>query len=311
MKSLKILFLCGFLALIMCKKDSPTEPTVNVPLPKMVYIPAGEFWMGNNFNEGDSNEIPVHTVYLDAYYIGKYEVTNEQYCQFLNEMGKHAEGDTTWLDMNTSVEFYPIELSGGIYKPKPGRAEHPVCWVTWYGARAYCTWLTNKTVYTYRLPTEAEWEKAARGTDQRRYPWGGHSANFLDDIDGSYANYYHSGDPYETGDEPKTTPVGYYDGSTHGSFVTHDNSSPYGAYDMAGNIDEWCYDWASLDYYQECYNQGIVTNPTGPLTDSHSRVLRGGSWLDNTYTVRSADRFAYRPNRTNSLTGFRCVREIK
>jgi len=266
---------------------------------EMVFVPAGEFQMGDNFNEGYSEELPVHTVYLDAYYIGKYMVTNEQYCLFLNEMGNQSEGGSTWLDINSPNCL--IEEIGGIYSPKTGRADHPVVEVSWIGARAYCNWLTSKTGQTYRMPTEAEWEKAARGTDQRRYPWGGN-------IDGSYANYGDSGDPYETGSYPWTTPVGYYDGTTHGSFVTHDNASLYGAYDMAGNVYDWCSDWYSSSYYQECYNYGTVTNPIGASSGSF-RVVRGGAWHSPANYLRCARRNGTYSNDTAQTIGFRCVRE--
>jgi len=265
-------------------------------LPEMVFVPAGEFQMGDNFREGSPNELPVHTVYLDAYYIGKYEVTNEQFCAFLNEMGKHSEGDTTWLDINSSSCL--IVYSGVDYSPKPDKEYHPVVEVSWYGARAYCTWLTNKTGHTYRLPTEAEWEKAARGTNQRRYAWG-------DSIDGSYANYIDSGDPYDNG----TTPVGYYNGRKYDSFDTHRNSSPYGAYDMAGNAWEWCHDWYSSNYYAN----SPPNNPVGPSTGSN-RVVRGGGWASHSgypfpAFLRSAGRSYYYPDGTESSIGFRCLRE--
>ena len=258
-------------------------------------VPAGEFKMGDNFNEGDSSEKPVHTVYLDAYYIGKYEVTNEQYCQFLNEKGNQTEGGgSTWLEISSS--YCLIEYSEGEYKPKSGKADHPVVEVNWYGARAYCNWLSEKTGKTYRLPTEAEWEKAARGTDQKRYPWG-------NSIDGSYANYYNSGVPNDNG----STPVGYYDGTKHGIFSTKDNKSPYGAYDMAGNVWEWCSDWYRNNYYAS----SPLSNPSGPSSGTY-RVIRGGSWSDSMYHLRSAYRGSTAsifPGARDYHLGFRCVRE--
>jgi len=298
------------LAMNIFNSDIYAQNTVNDGYGDYVLVPAGEFQMGDNFNDGSSYERPVHTVYLDVYYIGKYDVTNGKYCQFLNEIGNQSEGGSTWLEIYDS--YCLIKESGGIYSPKSGKANHPVIEVNWYGARAYCTWLTNKTGYTYRLPTEAEWEKAARGDaqlnhtlgHQRRYPWG-------DDIDSSYANYLYSGDPYETGSWPLTTPVGYYDGSTHGSFSTHDNASPYGAYDMAGNVGVWCHDWYGSGYYQECYNQGTVTNPLGPSTGV-ARVFRGGDWESRAYGLRSAyRRISHYPSHPSSHAGFRCLREAE
>ncbi|KPK96162.1 hypothetical protein AMJ80_01530 [bacterium SM23_31] len=287
---------------------------INDDYGEYMLVPAGEFQMGDNFNEGepwDADELPVHTVYLDSFYIGKYAVTNAQFCQFLNEEGNKTEGGVTWLDINSS--YCLIEYIGGAYVPKSSKADHPVVMVSWYGARAYCTWLSAKTGQTYRLPTEAEWEKAARGTyehnlnnpelgHQRRYPWG-------DNLDGSYTNYNGSGDPYETDRWPQTTPVGYYNGSTHGSFQTNDNSSPYGAYDMSGNVWEWCSDWYSNTYYQECYDIGIVSNPTGPLTGA-VRVVRGGGWDEPYRNIRSVERASTSPKSRIYLTGFRCVRVL-
>ena len=119
---------------------------------------------------------------------------------------------------------------------RPNSDDYPLLGVNWDSAAAYCNWLSAKTGKKYRLPTEAEWEKAARGTDQRRYPWG-------NNIDRSYANYV-GAQPFDTG-----RPAGFYDGSKRGDLQTHSNASPYGAFDMAGNVMEWCSDWYSRDYY--------------------------------------------------------------
>lgn len=279
---------------------------IDINIPEIVFVSAGEFNMGDNFNEGRWGETPVHKVYLNAYYIGKYEVTNGQFCAFLNEMGNQSNPgipQEPWLDINDSDCL--IEEIGGVYSSKSGKANHPVVLVSWYGARAYCKWLTDKTGHTYRLPTEAEWEKAARGDTQlnqalghqRRYPWG-------DNIDCSYANYYNSGDPFETGNDLKTTPVGYYDGSIQGSFSTNDNSSPYGAYDMAGNVCEWCYDLYSEDYYSiSPYN-----NPTGPYSGYNFCVIRGGSWISYPIFLGSAVRNGSTMYYAQSYIGFRCAR---
>ena len=139
----------------------------------MVRIPAGEFMMGSN--DGDNDEKPIHKVYLDAYYIDIYEVTNAQFSRFLNEKGNQKEGGVTWL--NIGIEYCLIEYKNGKYQPKSGYANHPVIEVSWYGARAYAEWIGK------RLPTEAEWEKAARGgLVGKKYPWG-------DSIDSSKVNY--------------------------------------------------------------------------------------------------------------------------
>lgn len=274
---------------------------VNDGYGEYVLVPAGSFEMGDNFSEGSSIERPVHTVTLDAYYIGKYEVTNTQFAVFLNDRGAHSGGGNIWYDINDSDAR--ISLSSGTYSADNGFEDHPVVEVTWYGATEYTVWLSEKTGKTYRLPTEAEWEKAARGDasansalgHQRRYPWG-------DDIDGNYANYNQNKPPGYS----RTSPVGYYNGSIYGSFQTKDNSSPYGAYDMAGNVWEWVRDWYSSGYYSSF----PAANPTGPASGS-SRVQRGGSWdISFINFLRSASRILSSfPNLSDKAMGFRCVRD--
>ena len=175
----------------------------------------------------------------------------------------------------------------------PGDNDHyPVLGVNWDGATAYCNWLSAKTGRKYRLPTEAEWEKAARGTDQRKFPWG-------NEIDKSFANYVGS-QPYDTGQW-----VGYYDGSKHGDFQTHNGASPYGAHDMAGNVMEWCQDWYSRDYYAFSPKK----NPKGPETGAY-RVVRGGTFFMESQDQRTYLRSASWPSlQSHRMTGFRPARD--
>jgi formylglycine-generating enzyme required for sulfatase activity len=164
--------------------------------------------------------------------------------------------------------------------------------VNWDSAVAYCRWLSAKTSKTYRLPTEAEFEKAARGTDQRRYPWG-------NEIDHSYANFV-GASAFDTGQL-----VGYYDGSKRGDLQTHNNASPYGAFDLAGNVMEWCSDWYGREYY------GISPrkNPQGPATGAY-RVLRGGTFFEEPFDLRASARSAAWPSfQSHRMIGFRPVRE--
>jgi formylglycine-generating enzyme required for sulfatase activity len=164
--------------------------------------------------------------------------------------------------------------------------------VNWDSASAYCNWLSAKTGKKYRLPTEAEWEKAARGTDQRRFPWG-------NSIDRSYANYV-GAQPFDTG-----RLVGFYDGSKRGDFQTHSNASPYGAFDMAGNVMEWCSDWYSRDYYASSPKK----NPKGPAEGAY-RVLRGGTFFLDAGDLRSYGRTAAWPSfQAHRMVGFRVARE--
>jgi len=257
----------------------------------MVLIPAGEFQMGDNFNEGSDDERPVHTVYLNAFYIDQYEVTNAQYANFLNAYGKNVDAaGHELLDINSS--YCLIEKVGNTYKPRSGYENHPVVEVSWYGAAAYAQF------YGKRLPTEAEWEKAARGgLKGKRYPWG-------DDISHDDANYSLTGGKDQWNG---TSPVG--------SFAPNG----YGLYDMAGNVWELCADEYNSDYY----SRSPRDNPKGSGTAItfknndftyvwviHRRVLRGGSWRDFPFFLRCANRDDSIPTNTRYFGGgFRCVQD--
>ena len=255
------------------------------PLPSstegMVLIPAGEFQMGSN--SGASNEKPVHSVYIDAFYMDKYEVTNAQYAAFLNAKGKHIEGDKTWL--NIGAFHAHIEYVAGVYRAKGGYENHPVTYVSWYGAMAYSKWKGK------RLPTEAEWEKAARGNlAGQKYPWG-------NTIDSSRANYnHHIGD---------TTAVGKY------------TANGYGLYDMCGNVWEWCLDEYDSGFYGVSPSQNPLSgaNSIRWILDNYTgvesfRVLRSGSWFFAGPFVRVANRGRNTPSYTDGFIGFRCARAV-
>lgn len=264
-------------ALIAATTSSPTLTPMPIGMRladvdgmTQVFVSAGEFTMGSE--DGDSNEAPVHTVYLDAYWIDQTEVTNAQFAAFLNANGNQSEGGVTWLAIGSS--YASIVESGGRFQPEAGYDDHPVVAVSWYGATAYCAWAGR------RLPTEAEWEKAARGTDARTYPWG-------EGINCDRANYGRC-----VGDGGAI--VGRYPAG----------ASPYGALDMAGNVREWVADWYDRDYYQDSLTQ----NPQGPDTGQY-KVLRGGSWFDVGYSVRATERHSNQPGNRNFYIGFRCAQE--
>jgi formylglycine-generating enzyme required for sulfatase activity len=234
----------------------------------MVYVPAGEFLMGNDTAGGD--ESPGHLVYLDAFWIYKHEVTNEEFAIFLNEMGNQTEGKVNWFDAE-DVEAR-IHKNEQLWEPDMYYKDHPVTEVSWYGASAYCEWAGG------RLPTEAEWEKAARGDDGRTYPWGNESyACYL-------AQYY--GCPLDT------VPVGSFQGG----------ASPYGALDMGGNVWEWVADWYDENYY----DISVYENPLGP-NDGIYRVLRGGSFANFGGYMRTSHRYKGDPSSTEHINGFRCL----
>jgi formylglycine-generating enzyme required for sulfatase activity len=236
--------------------------------PELIHIPAGEFLMGSDpkkDKDARDNEKPQHTLHLSDYHIAKTPVTNAQYLPFVQ-----------------AIYRQPMHWEAG--QPPPGKENHPVVNVSWHDAMAYCRWLAEATGKAYRLPSEAEWEKAARGTDGRIWPWG-------NEWDPRRCNSSEGG-PRET------TPVGQY---------SPEGDSPYGCVDMEGNVWEWCttrvgkrypYD-VSEDEWSEEYLQG-----------SAARVLRGGSWFVYRNSARCAVRGGVNPGSRSYDLGFRLVSPI-
>ncbi len=252
------------------------------PSPEMVFINGGTFQMGSN--DGDSGEQPVHRVTVSDFYIGKYEVTNEEYCYFLNDYGSDkvksgAYSGESMINFSGSwkAEKCRIIQRGANYSVESGYSKYPVIYVTWYGANEYCQWLSRKTGKTYRLPTEAEWEYAAGGGSIHQKYAGTDSENSLS----SYAWY-------DDNSGSKTHKVG--------------TKSPnkFGLYDMAGNVWEWCNDWYDSDYYDSSPSR----NPKGPSSGS-VRVFRGGSWLNFASDCRVAIRIYDFPTFSSYNIGFR------
>lgn len=248
-----------------------------------VYIPAGPFSMGITAENAllecqkvrsdckldyfRSNE-PPHTENLDAFWIDQTEITNAMFAEFLNQQGNKLEGDLNSYNsqLGSSGRVYSI---GDLWRAEAGYENHPVVEVTWHGASAYCSWVNR------RLPTEAEWEKAARGEDGRSYPWGNERPT------SDLLNYIRSdvGEPSEAGDYPRGV-------------------SPYGVLDMAGNVSEWVNDW-----YNAYPGNSVNNSSYGTVI----KVIRGGSWASNNFNIFSFVRGAWNPSDTLDFVGFRCA----
>jgi formylglycine-generating enzyme required for sulfatase activity len=289
-----------------------------------ILIPGDEFEMGDHIGFVDpkhpSDEFPLHKVKLDSFFMSKYEITNKEYLDFLNSSYKAGEievrnnniyakgGNDIYCFTNKVASYYSIDFTGSEFKIVDFRANHPMVGVLWFGTAAYCNWLSRQsflqecyniktwvcdfTKNGYRLPTEAEWEFAARGGHKNpyfNYEWG-------NDQTKNKANWPESKDPYEgtlEADFPFTTPVGFYDGklklksdynwpSSMINYQTGDGSNSYGLFDMAGNVWEFVNDWYGQKYYEE----SPYLNPKGPdssfkMPDGKAyRGMRGGNWYN-------------------------------
>lgn len=236
---------------------------VNTPFPlELVHVPAGEFLMGtdpgkDNFAQPD--ELPQHSVHLSAFYISKYEITNMQYAVYAC-------------------------ANNIVFETPAGQDDFPKVFLSWHEAVVFCEWLGHVMDRNVHLPTEAEWEKAARGSAGRLYPWG-------DQWDRTALNSNDHG-VGEMTPVNKHSPIG---------------DSPYGVADLAGNVWEWTADWYGTTAYEDHFKSGLlVENPTGPSTGTH-RVLRGGSYYFRQGGTRAAKRFKYIPASRCYDIGFRVV----
>jgi formylglycine-generating enzyme required for sulfatase activity len=254
----------------------PEVTSTPLPIePELIHIPAGEFLMGSDPGKDEdamAREQPQHRLYLPEYYIARTPVTNAQYAAFVEATG-HRKPDH-WEDR----------------KPPGDKADHPVVNVTWHDAMAYCCWLTETTGRTYRLPSEAEWEKAARGTDGRIYPWGDEPP------DESRCNFGRNA--------AATTPVGMY---------SPQGDSPYGCVDMAGNVWEWALSLWGKGMWEPDFKYPY--KPADGREDLEAgndilRALRGGSWYDNQDNARCAFRYGVIPGSGSSDLGYRLVSPI-
>jgi sulfatase modifying factor 1 len=309
----------------ICAEDIPGQSGA------MVLIPGGGFVMGDVRNEGHHDEQPAHWVWVSDFYMGDCEVTNAEYVLALNwaldrsnVVAVGADGvvyqdgaaGAAYCDTVLSSVYSRITWDGYAFAVELDYANHPVVCVSWHGAAAYANWLSvqeNRTpcydentwecdfsANGYRLPTEAEWEKAARGGSVGgRFSWGGdgtiqhalanYDSNANDWYDTSPTRGYHPA--FSGGSYPYTNPVDYF------------APNAYGLFGMTGNAWEWCHDWYAEKYYQ-CAD---LEDPTGPVNGWY-RVLRGGSWFNSAYSCRAANRYYYVPEYQHDTIGFRVVR---
>jgi formylglycine-generating enzyme required for sulfatase activity len=356
------------MALQWLNRGKPSPPV------DMIYIPGDEFEMGRHVNDPcapgpdpePADELPVHAVLVDAFFMSKFEITNQQYCDYLNSALNsgsiylsnnvvHGTGNNqSYCDTHSADGYSQIDFGDPNFsvREKGGRdmSDDPVQNVSWYGAAAYCNWLSQQKCYDscyditdpnwpcdfakngFRLATEAEWEYAARGGNYgpyHRFPWGNttsHSqANYYADRDNSYEESsitdYH---PLWNGVEPYTSPVGFFDGTmkykvdynwpgSATSYQTTSGANGYGLYDMTGNIIEWCNDWYDSNYY----DTSPYDNPQGPASSNKCspegcRVLRGGGWGSRTHFCRVAYRRNYGGLSDKGFNiGFRIVLDLE
>jgi len=252
---------CFFLTFLILYLPASTYSQPNPGPPTgMVFIPEGYFPMGNS--SGREDEKPLHFVYTKAFFIDKHEVSNSEYMKFIEVTG-HAK-PTFWEDETLNLP------------------NHPVVGVSWRDSMAYAKWKGH------RLPTEAEWEKSARGNDNRLWPWG---RKFDKGFFFYYVNVFGEDDNYK-----KTAPVNYYESG----------ASPFGLLNMSGNVWEWCLDWYDKDFY----HISPELNPQGPLSNGTYKVLRGGSYLNSIDGVQVVRRSRNRPHIKNEIYGFRTVLPI-
>ena len=297
-------------------KDVPAKHIVGQDGAPMVLIQAGRFWMGSTKDEVDraimeagvdqqtaegwlKPEFPRHQVYIDAFYLDKYEVSNRLFQEFIRQTGYRTTAEREgsafvfvegkgWEDVK-GANWQKPEAGTSVFDSN--RVEHPVASVSWEDAQAYCRWAGK------RLPTEAEFEYALRAGTTSKYWWGpgNPGARRVENIADEAAKHL-----------LQTIMSGYHDSAVRTAPVGSYEANPWGLHDISGNAREWTADWYDGDYY----SKSSVRNPTGPSSGQY-RVFRGGSWIDGPVNVRSADRLGYIPTARTGTLGFRCAQDRK
>ncbi|MGH7597191.1 MAG: formylglycine-generating enzyme family protein, partial [bacterium] len=273
---------------VLGRLGDPRAGVITLP-PVWVELPGGKFVMGSD--DGEDRERPPHEVEVSPFKISKYPITNAQFEKFMQAGG--YDNKNWW-----SKEGWEYRQKENWEQPRYWNDEEnnlpnqPVVGVSWFEAEAFCNWLSAEGLgqraegkkFIVRLPTEAEWEFAARGKDGRKFPWG------KDEPTPEHANY----DQSQIG---RPTAVGTF----------RLGATPEGIFDLAGNVWEWCLDWYDGNYYAECKKKGVVKNPRGPQKSDY-RILRGGAWYSNAIGLRGSGRNYIYPGSWIHSYGFRvCV----
>ncbi len=247
----------------------------------MIYVKGGKFYLGNK--SGDEDEQPKRKVFVNDFYIGKYEVTNKEYCDFLNAVKPDAQTQRKYINLDGEYKNIKcgIFLKDSVYFTEKGYEYYPVIFVTWFGADAYCKYAGG------RLPAEAEWEYAAKG---------GKMSSFIR----IFRKYRYSG-------SNNPDKVAWFRDNSEGKPKRTGTKKPnrLQLYDMSGNVAEWCSDWYDTNYYKICPDK----NPQGP-ENGRMKVHRGGSWYNTPEMLRVTNRRASKPVNQNAVTGFRIAKDI-
>lgn len=323
----------------------------------MALVPEGEFQMGDNYNEGQAIEQPVHGVYVSSFLMEKFEVTNEQMRNVMQWAFDHGLIDVSanrvtnregqpqpllYLDSHDhEIPGIRVVFTNGVFWVTNNMEQFPITGVSWYGAQAFCNYRSdmeglprcvNFTNWTcdfsksgYRLPTEAEWEKAARGgLTGHHFPWESYGGGYANYIPNNIALFKESGSPYDLW---QFTPVGFYNGAVYQKqdlawpgfqsvYQTANSVNGYGLFDMAGNAWELCYDYWQDDWYSDPQSRMKDTHgPNGPFTGTRyltGRVMRGGGQGYYQFWMRCACRYfgPWPPDGPSSVVGFRCARSL-